>query len=244
MNQSHSFEKCFKLLDIDTRNESSLDDVKKSYRKLIQKWHPDRYKNDDEKEIATNKLKDLNTAYKQLSTYFRKHGALPQLTPPPVIHKESTTTYRKTQTDSNKQNLYKGKNRKIPLVIVLSIFITFVLSFVYMETITSPTPKEPANYQSKDSNNKFKNSEKTNTKNTNKTKKKNNIPRYNYFTEGSSIGAVILIQGPPDKMLNDIWYYGKSEVHFKNGKVSYWIRTPNTPLKAQIFSSSRKKKTQ
>ena len=252
MNQSHSYEKCFKLLNIDTQNKHNWGDVKKSYRKLIQKWHPDRYNNEQEKEIATNKLKDLNTAYKQLSTYFRKHGTLPQLTPPPVIHKVSTKTYSKPQTDSKKQNLHKGntqnidkgKNRIIPFVMVLCIFITFVFSFVYMEAITSPTSNEPVKYQTKDSNNKLNQTAKTKPKNTNKTKKKNNIPRYNYFTEGSSIGEVIIIQGPPDKMLNDIWYYGKSEVHFNNGKVSYWIRTPNTPLKAQILSSFRKKKTQ
>ena len=238
MNQSHSFEKCFKLLDIDTRNESSLDDVKKSYRKLIQKWHPDRYKNDDEKEIATNKLKDLNTAYKQLANYFRKHGSLPQITPPPIIPKEVTKTYTEKNTNTKKQYSQTNTNRKIPLTVVFGVVIIFGLFFMYMETITSPTQNASVKSQSTGSDSKLGVRKKHNQKQTASKKKK---IKYKYFTEGSSLSEVILIQGPPEKIIDNIWYYGKSEVHFKNGIVSYWVRTQNTPLKAQILTSSRKK---
>ncbi|MGC8492813.1 MAG: DnaJ domain-containing protein [Syntrophobacteraceae bacterium] len=42
----------------------------------------------------------------------------------------------------------------------------------------------------------------------------------NFFTLGSTASRVLRVQGRPTQVLGDTWTYGVSEVHFKNGRVS------------------------
>lgn len=43
---------------------ATADDIRKSYRKLALKWHPDRNKGDPDKENeAKKKFKEINEAY-------------------------------------------------------------------------------------------------------------------------------------------------------------------------------------
>jgi DnaJ-class molecular chaperone len=50
--------------------DASLDDIKKAYKKLALKWHPDR--NRDNKEIAEEKFKEVTEAYEILSNSEKK----------------------------------------------------------------------------------------------------------------------------------------------------------------------------
>lgn len=63
-----------------------------------------------------------------------------------------------------------------------------------------------------------------------------------YFTYGSTLGEVVLIQGPPDKTIGDVWFYGESEIHFEDGLVIEWLRTANNPLKVRDLLIPNKKK--
>ena len=53
---------------------ASEEDIKKAYRKLAAKWHPDRWVNasDDEKKTAEEKIKEINEAYSVLSDSQKK----------------------------------------------------------------------------------------------------------------------------------------------------------------------------
>ena len=53
----------YKILGVN--KTSSSDDIKKAYRKLALKWHPD--KNPNNKEEASNKFKEISEAYDVLS---------------------------------------------------------------------------------------------------------------------------------------------------------------------------------
>ena len=57
----------YKILGIDKK--ATVDDIKKSYRKLSLKWHPDKWSNksDKEKKEAEEKFKDIAEAYSVLS---------------------------------------------------------------------------------------------------------------------------------------------------------------------------------
>lgn len=42
-------------------------EIKKAYRKLAVQWHPDKHKDDEDKDEATKKFKDISEAYAVLS---------------------------------------------------------------------------------------------------------------------------------------------------------------------------------
>ncbi len=54
----------YKVLGVEPT--ASDDDVKKAYRKLARKYHPDKYADSDLKELAEEKMKEVNYAYEQI----------------------------------------------------------------------------------------------------------------------------------------------------------------------------------
>jgi hypothetical protein len=48
---------------------ASQDEIKKAYRNLARKYHPDRYSNasEEEKKLAENRFKEINEAYENLT---------------------------------------------------------------------------------------------------------------------------------------------------------------------------------
>lgn len=55
----------YKVLQVD--KSAKDDDLKKAYRKLAMKWHPD--KNPNNKKEAESKFKQISEAYEVLSCY-------------------------------------------------------------------------------------------------------------------------------------------------------------------------------
>ena len=60
----------YKILNI-TKTASSTE-IKAAYRKMVIKWHPDRYSNKEAKKEAESMMKKINTAYEILSDPKRK----------------------------------------------------------------------------------------------------------------------------------------------------------------------------
>ena len=54
-----------------------------------------------------------------------------------------------------------------------------------------------------------------------------------FFTYGDTPGKVFEVQGVPTRTVGDIWFYGKSEVHFNKGAVVSWYNSPTHPLKVK-----------
>lgn len=47
-------------------------EIKEAYKKLVKKYHPDRYQNEDMKDLANEKMADINTAYDKITEDRRK----------------------------------------------------------------------------------------------------------------------------------------------------------------------------
>ena len=83
------FDKYYKVLDL--QRNASEDEIKKAYKKLAVKWHPD--KNPDNKEEAENKFKEISEAYEILTNKdkyrnnhgFRQHNG-PQINPMDIFN--------------------------------------------------------------------------------------------------------------------------------------------------------------
>lgn len=74
---------CFDILCLS--GDASLDDAKRSYRRLVKCWHPDQYGNDPEKQrIAHEKLKEINVAYRELVTLLKSKSASSEFPQEPV----------------------------------------------------------------------------------------------------------------------------------------------------------------
>ncbi|MCK5506104.1 MAG: J domain-containing protein [Thermodesulfovibrionia bacterium] len=245
MKRSHSYEKCYKLLNINI--DCSWEELRKAYRTLVHKWHPDRCVDDKEKALATDKLKDLNTAYKQLSDYYNKHGVLPLFPPPvqaakpsPTVNKEDFSYVKATKVSPNKKQIKSKRKSNLQSIFIFAVVvITMAIIYPYLNSIVMTMSTQF------DSADEALLSKKNIIESKTKKKKKKKIEtkiETEYFTYGSTLGEVVLIQGPPDKTNGDIWFYGESEIHFEDGLVVEWLRTPNNPLKAKDFLIPDKKK--
>ena len=60
----------YKILDIDKKADDAT--IKKAYRKMAMKWHPD--KNQDNKTEAEEKFKEISNAYEVLSDPKKKES--------------------------------------------------------------------------------------------------------------------------------------------------------------------------
>ena len=46
--------------------DASDEEIKKAYRALARKYHPDKYRDNDLADLASEKMKEVNAAYEQI----------------------------------------------------------------------------------------------------------------------------------------------------------------------------------
>ena len=54
--------------------DASDDEIKKAYRALARKYHPDKYRDSDLADLASEKMKEINAAYEQIKDMREKGG--------------------------------------------------------------------------------------------------------------------------------------------------------------------------
>lgn len=54
----------YKVLGV--KEGASYDEIKRSYRELVKKYHPDRYRNNPLADLADEKMREINEAYEYL----------------------------------------------------------------------------------------------------------------------------------------------------------------------------------
>jgi molecular chaperone DnaJ len=56
------------------REGSSIEEIKKAYKELVRKYHPDQYQNHPLSDLAEEKLKEINEAYDNLMKQYEGRG--------------------------------------------------------------------------------------------------------------------------------------------------------------------------
>ena len=62
----------YSVLGVD-RNATN-DEIKQAYRELVRKYHPDRYRDSDLADLASEKMKEINAAYEEIQKERASHA--------------------------------------------------------------------------------------------------------------------------------------------------------------------------
>jgi len=243
MKQEYSFTECYKILS--ASSTQSFNEIRKAYKRKIQKFHPDKL-DDTQKEAASNKIKELNTAFSQIEKHYKTHNSLPatETTDDPKVridpkkqpnkHESVFNNSNATNKPTNRVSSPKDKSHKSRIAFVIVICIASFVIF-YIENFYSNI--QPAVSSETDETEKKKptptpiKAKKQADETIASTRKK--IP--DFFTIGSPIGEVIDVQGKPDKTNENTWHYGESKVFFQDGYVIDWKREKGHPIKAKLI---------
>jgi len=251
------YKQCYKTLNLNPG--CGWDQLRSAYKTQIQRWHPDKFEDGSaKKDAAQEKIKDLNKAYQYLSKFYKKNGFLPEIEPeteqekPATVKSQSTPateaassrpqtkpvseTKTKTASSTSQVNARPIKNAIIASIIVISL-VYYALSHLtdnHDRNIEKSSVRSPDIHQYNKSSTEAVENDSLN-KDIAEEKKKTKARKNNKeFTYGSSIGEVIMIQGEPTKIEDNVWYYGDSKVYFHNGIVQSWERSMGSPLKAGL----------
>lgn len=84
-------DECFRILDVPPT--ASADEIRKSYRTLVNVWHPDRFvRNETLRAEAERKLALINQAFSTLEAAGFPQGRVQQAAATPVISNDGATT--------------------------------------------------------------------------------------------------------------------------------------------------------
>ncbi len=67
MSHDDEIEDLYELLELSKGKKSSVEEIKRAYKKLALRFHPDKAKTDDEREESTEKFQKISFAYSILS---------------------------------------------------------------------------------------------------------------------------------------------------------------------------------
>jgi hypothetical protein len=208
------------------------------YKRLIGQWHPDRFSADPiERKIAEERSKQITVAYQALERYRRDHdGELPraELAKSPADERApmpnadarwfdragSTARAKAATTDASATEVGKRvpKRRRGVVIALAAVFAVAYFGYRFFEAwvpddtpsaesfdtanLAPQAPVAPDSPHGSDS-----------------------------ISTGSTFGEVYAVQGVPTLTQGDTWYYGRSKIHFSQGKVISWEEHVDNPLR-------------
>ncbi len=241
-----NFLQCYQMLDLEPG--CTWAELQTAYRHLVQQWHPDRFEaHPDQHHLAAQKILELNEAFEMLSRHHTVYGHLPgEPVPVPVQRSASTETKRSRSQRTAIPVAPVGAAGKTPrwlLVIAMAVLgAALYLAITDKSTVELPTPdtlatpEEPEGMLESDVT-------ETDAMDAPEPPAPTAVPApastvtaptlpAAFFTRGDTPGKVFEVEGVPTRTVGDIWFYGKSEVHFNKGVVVSWQESPDRPLKA------------
>lgn len=205
------------------------------YRRLIGQWHPDRFSSDGAmRKIAEERSKQITIAYRALGNYRRAHGVLPPRKPAVDVRAQGAGRHVDTVSDRTSSNDHRaatgamGERPSKPskrasgrrLRIAFALF-TGVAALYLAERYAGPIATDDG--QPGDRN------LAADVATQAPAESRHREDRWIWI--GSTVGEVYAVQGVPDSTQDEIWQYGKSQIHFSQGKVISWNQHPDNPLR-------------
>lgn len=121
-------ENCYDVLG--ATRESTREDLTKLYRSLARKWHPDKFLNENEKASATDKFRQIATAYEVLKEEESRRDYNDMLDDPEQYYRHYYQYYRRVYgTKVGAHWVILG------LITVISVYQYFVMHTRYKEAI-------------------------------------------------------------------------------------------------------------
>jgi len=222
------------------RPSDSWEHVQRAYRRLVQKWHPDRLgAGGVASSDAEKATKALNLAFSMLSSHYRRFGTLPPISPPanqnePVVpYQESAdvdvgdsndaTPGVVRPTGAEAQSRTSGAGLFVAIAFLVGAYLVFAAGpFDWSAGSRSPGP---ARHESR----------------IGATEKGTNPNRFppSLIRPGATTAEVSAIQGAPSSVEENIWHYGHSKIYFQNDRVSGWLNHPENPLQVPSTEQSQ-----
>lgn len=195
--------------------DCSLEDLKRAYRIRVAELHPDRHLDRPSSNDASA-LTELTALYSGAIRFHRIHGRLPgsTLRSPVTVQRavpDAATPAQAPQTHSRTMSAtsHEAPTSATPRIAVLSVLVLVVVMVVLHWSETAQvTPQADANGAVAETADP-------------------DAPRLEL---GMEEAAVVAIQGPPERVQDDVWNYGSSWVRFEEGHLVDWASVPPNRL--------------
>lgn len=226
--------------------------LRQAYKSLVNMWHPDRFQQDTrQRKLAEEKTKEIIQSYQELAEYYKKFGALPQVTKTaksPVTNDlsprdapDTHPVYASQDTETSSTVVtppWARKSRRFNLTPRRAIAGVALAGIAYL--VWQVMPWERSDGLPPEDNHSDQVADKQQNEELNRLISSDN----KFFTFGTSLGEVYAIQGVPTKTEHDVWYYGKSKVYFVKGKVQRWEENSDNLLRVNIRPGTEKTSTE
>ena len=225
----------FRTLGLEPGSKPS--EVRRAYRTLVKKWHPDRYhsKPYEIRALAEKKFREIDEAYRRISKT-RQKTAFFSSSPTGTAKTRATAT---ASDGRSKIAIRLSFVTKTILPVLLFLAVVFLLSQFTsflpdtgVDTEKDPPIAENATTDTGQNNAQSSAPSPQSSADLSGSDLPASIPlpppdllqsplvSHNaFFTLGSTTTEVIDVQGAPSRVFGQIWTYGLSEVQFKNGRV-------------------------
>ncbi len=191
------------------------------YKLLSQRCHPDRFPEKSKaRAAAEKKQRAINFAMRVISDYYRKYGRMPLPDRPKLRQPEPADIKVDLEESGKRASPDRGRGKGRWFLVLVILVQAFLLGWLWLErgetrletgnsTVAAGTP-----FQSEVMNRK--------------------PLRFGF---GDPPEVVRLVQGEPTAIKGNNWYYGRSIVYFKDGRVAGWMNHVDFPLRTDAEHS-------
>ncbi len=220
--------RCYRVLGLKIGCE--WEQARRHYKLLSQRWHPDRHQHDVDARVRAEKnQRAINLAMHTLTDYYKVHGCMPLRARPNLRQPDipagtvEEPSEKDTGSSNEKQRPRVWHSFAVALLVIFAAWFFWPVSDTRLIDDSVPMPVN-RRYSSSDIG----------------LGQKSPAALFGF---GDTPEVVRFVQGEPTVAKENAWYYDKSVVYFKNGRVAGWLNDIETPLHTTSTPISATRKT-